>query len=185
MAKVVVFFADDLEEIEALTPVDLLRRAGNEVTTVSVMGRARVVGSHGVALEADTIFEEAEMEEADLYVLPGGSGFRHYRANERLKALLTEKERKGKRIAAICAAPAVLGDIGLLEGKEATIYPGMEEFLQGGIYRDVPYVTDGRITTGHGPGAAMDFALELVGLLNGEGAKEELRAQLVYPYRAE
>ena len=185
MANIMVFFADELEEIEALTPVDLLRRAGNDVTTVSIMGRTRVIGSHGIPVEADTVFEEADPEAADLFVLPGGSGFRFYRQHEGLKALLLQKEKEGKRIAAICAAPAVLGDLGLVEGKQATIYPGMEAQLRGATYCDVPFVTDGRITTGHGPGAAMDFALELIGLVNGKEKEEEIRTQLVYPYRAE
>lgn len=183
MAAIYVFFADGMEEIEALTPVDVLRRAGDTVITVSIMGRKEVVGSHAIRIEADQIFEETSFEDGDVFLLPGGGGgTEQLGKHTALHSLLMQKQQEGKRIAAICAAPSVLGKLGLLEGKQATIYPGMEEALCGGQYQDVPFVTDGEITTGHGPGAAMDFALELVRLLHGEEIRLQLKKQLVYPY---
>ena len=183
MAAVFVFFADGLEEIEALTQVDLLRRAGNAVTTVSIMGKREIRGAHDITVIADLLLEEADFRGGDLFILPGGGeGTQNLKACKPLGELLKEKYAAGKRIAAICAAPSILGGLGLLEGKRATVYPGMEETLDGAQYQDVPAVTDGLITTGHGPGAAMDFGLELVRLLNGEQAAAELKKQLVYQH---
>ena len=183
MAKIYVFLADGLEEIEALTPVDLFRRVGDEVTTVSIMGRKEIRGSHDITILADALLSECTFDDGDLFILPGGCpGTKHLGESEVLKALLPEKEKAGKRVAAICAAPMVLASFGMLEGKNATIYPGMQEHLAGATYHDVSFVTDGLITTGHGPGAATEFALELVRLLHGEDKKEELRRQFVYPH---
>ena len=181
MAKVFSFFADGLEEIEALTPVDLLRRAGHDVTTVSIMKRNPVRGAHNIFIEADTLFEDADFAEGDLFILPGGGeGSQNLDAHEALHALIKEKLAAGKRIAAICAAPMVFGHLGLLEGKQAVIYPGMEAELIGATPVDMPAVTDGLITTGRGPGSSFDFGLELIRLLDGEAKAEEIRAGLVY-----
>ena len=183
MANVFVFFADGMEEIEGLTQVDLLRRAGHSVTSVSVMGRKEIRGAHDIVIAADALCEETDFSEGDLFVLPGGGeGTANLGSCEPLCALLKEKYAAGKRVAAICAAPSVLGVLGLLEGKKATIYPGMEGKLCGGEYQDVPAVTDGLVTTGHGPGAAMEFGLELVRLLDGEKASAALKKQLVFQH---
>ena len=181
MAKVYSFFADGLEEIEALTPVDLLRRAGHEVKTVSIMKRSSIRGAHNIYMEADAIFEDTDFADGDLFILPGGGeGSQNLDAHEGVHALLKEKLAAGKRIAAICAAPMVFGHLGLLEGKQAVIYPGMEAELVGATPVDVPAVTDGAITMGRGPGASFDFALELIRVLDGEEKAEEIRAQVVY-----
>ena len=183
MAKIYEFFADGLEEIEALTPVDLLRRAGHEVVTVSVMGRKQIDASHGVRIEADALFEEADFSDGDLFILPGGGiGTKNLSAHEPLKALLTEKYQAGKRIAAICAAPSVLGGLGLLSGKKAVVYPGLEDKLEGAEVLTVSAVTDGTVTTGRGAGAAYDFALELIRVLDGEDAVTAMKAKTVFPY---
>ena len=183
MAKVFVFFADGMEEIEGLAQVDLLRRAGNEVVSVSIMGRNEICCTHNVCIRADALFHETDFSEGDLFVLPGGGeGTQNLGACGSLCDLLKEKHAAGKRIAAICAAPSVLAALGLLNGKKATVYPGMESQLDGAIYQDVPAVTDGLVTTGHGPGAAIDFGLELIRQINGEDKAAEIKKQLVYQH---
>ena len=183
MANVFVFFANGMEEIEAITPVDLLRRAGNPVTTVSVTGEKMIRGAHGIMIEADAVFEKTDFDSGDLFILPGGGeGTQNLAAHAPLGALLTKMEKEGKHIAALCAAPSVLAKLGLLEGKKATIYPTVADELQGATYLDVPAITDGLITTGHGPGAALEFALELVRVMNGALAAEELKKQVVFQH---
>lgn len=183
MAKVYSFWADGLEEVEAITPVDVLRRAGNEVVTVSIMGRLEIHGAHGIEVKADTLFEDEDFSDGDLFVLPGGGeGTQNLGQFKPLLNLLKEKYDKDKRVAAICAAPSVLASLGLVKGRKAVIYPGMEQMLTGADVLDVPTVTDGNVTTGHGPGAAFDFALELVRVLNGEGKAAALKKQLVYQH---
>ena len=183
MANVYSFLADGMEEMEALAPVDLLRRAGNPVTTVSVMGRSQVRGSHSIVVEADILFEKANFADGDVFVLPGGGeGTRNLGEFEPLMKLLKKKYAEGKRIAAICAAPTLLARLGMLEGKKATVYPGMEGQLGGALPQDVPAVTDGLITTGHGAGAAIEFGLELIRVLNGEKAAEDMRRQIVFQH---
>lgn len=181
MAKIYSFWADGLEEVEAITPVDVLRRAGNDVTTVSIMGRKDIRGSHGIVIRADVLFEDADFGGGDLFVLPGGGeGTQNLGKYEPLRKLLTAKYSSGKRVAAICAAPSVLASLGILDGKNAVIYPGMEPELAGAHPLDVQAVTDGTVTTGHGPGASFDFALELVRVLNGAETAAKIRKQLVY-----
>lgn len=181
MAKIYVFLADGCEEIEALTPVDLLRRAGHEVCTVSIMGRKQICGSHKIEITADALLEEIDCGSGDVFLLPGGMpGTKYLGDCGKLTALLLDKNQEGKRIAAICAAPSVLGKLGMLRGKKAVCYPGFEEQLAGAEVLEVPAVTDGNITTARGVGAAMDFALELVKNLDGEKAAGELASQVVY-----
>ena len=127
MKKVVVFLADGFEEVEGLTVVDLLRRAGAVVETVSVMGKLQIDGAHGIQVEADELFEKAFFDDAELLVLPGGMpGTLHLKEHKGLADLLCKFNEKGKRIAAICAAPTVFGALGLLKEKAACCYPGME-----------------------------------------------------------
>ena len=183
MAKVYVFLADGLEEVEAMTPVDVLRRAGNEVITVSVMGRKWIRGSHKIYLEADRLIQEVKCEDGDLYVLPGGGeGTKNLAENHDLAQILNSAYISGSHIAAICAAPSIFGKMGFLESRKATVYPGMEDTLIGAEYQDVPVVTDDNVTTGHGPGAAFDFAFELVRILNGEDSARELKKQMVFQH---
>jgi len=183
MANVFSFFADGLEEVEAITPVDFLRRAGHTVTTVSIMGRKLIHGSNGIDLMADALFEETDFSGGDLFILPGGGvGTQNLAACEPLRQLLKEKYSEGRRVAAICAAPSIFGSLGFLEGRKATVYPGMEDTLTGAEPMDVPAVTDGNVTCGHGPGAAIDFALELVQVLGGEDVRESIRQQVVFQH---
>lgn len=183
MAKIYVFLADGCEEIEALTPVDIFRRAGEDVVTVSIMGRKEVTGSHKITIQADTRIEDGTFEDGDLLFLPGGMpGTLNLRANEYLKELILSYHRAGKRLAAICAAPSILGGLGVLEGKQAVCFPGFEDQLKGAEVLQVPAVTSGNVTTGRGMGAAIDFALEVLKQLQGPDAARQMADKIVYPY---
>ena len=164
MAKIYVFLADGCEEIEALTPVDLLRRAGEDVCTVSIMGRKEVTGSHKITILADETIEEGEFDDG----------------NETLAALIRSYDDQGKKLAAICAAPSILGVMGILKDKNAVCFPGFEEKLAGANVLDVPAVTDKNVTTGRGMGAATDFALELIRVLQGEDKAKEMAEKIVF-----
>ena len=181
MAKIYVFLADGCEEIEALTPVDILRRAGEEVVTVSVMGRKEVTGSHKITIQADTVIEDGTFTDGSVLVLPGGMpGTLNLGKNEKLKELILSYHREGKRLAAICAAPSVLGKLGVLEGRQAVCFPGFEDKLSGAEYTGTGVVTDGNITTARGLGYALDLGLELTGLLISREKAAELKAQIQY-----
>lgn len=181
MEKAYVFLADGFEEIEGLTVVDILRRAGVDTQTVSIMGRKEITGSHRIALQADLIFEEVSFEDGTLFVLPGGMpGTKHLGAHEELTSLLKKAAAEGKKVAAICAAPSVLGDLGLLEGKHAACYPGFEDRLRGAQVEFTPVVTDGNITTSRGMGTAIPFALSLVAQLTDAEKAQELAKGIIY-----
>lgn len=181
MSKVYVFLADGLEEIEGLAVVDILRRSGQEVYMVSVTGSKTIVGSHNIVFQADTLFEETDFSGGSLLVLPGGlKGTNCLGAFEPLTKLLVSWDRAGKRLAAICAAPSVLGDLGILNGKKAICYPGFENRLAGAKICRQKAVTDGNVTTGMGMGAAIPFALELVRVLCGEEEAERQKKSICY-----
>lgn len=182
MKNAVVFLADGLEEIEGLTVVDLLRRAGIRVTTVSIKEKdLMVTGAHGIVIRADKCFADVDFTEQDLLVLPGGMPGTVNLGNH---AGVTGQVRKfyeeGKLIAAICAAPTVFGQMGILEGREATCYPGMEEKLTGAkvVYTEVA-VSD-NMTTSRGVGTAIPFALSLVSRLLDQKTADELAKSIVY-----
>ena len=180
MAKVCIFLADGFEEVEGLTVVDLLRRAGEEVVMVSVTGSMNLTGAHGIGIRADALFEEADCEEADMLVLPGGMpGTLHLAEHKGLGELLKKADAEGKKLAAICAAPGVLGGLGLLKGKRATCYPGCEENLKGAEIFTDPVVRDGNITTSRGVGTAILFALELIAQLEGEVKARTIKKSIV------
>ncbi len=179
--KVSVFLADGLEEIEGLTVVDILRRANVEVSMVSVTGRRQVQGAHGIGIMADETFEEADFSETGMLVLPGGlPGTTHLQEHEGLRELLLAFDREEKQIAAICAAPSVLGGLGLLRGKKACCYPSFEEKMDASEVLYDPVVTDGHITTGRGMGAAIPFALRLTELLCGKETAEKIGKSILY-----
>ena len=181
MSKVCVFLADGFEEIEGLTVVDILRRAGIETETVSVMGRKEILGAHGIKVEADKTFEEAGADKADMLVLPGGMpGTLNLKACTGLIELLKSFDRDKKYIAAICAAPSILAELGILKGRKACSYPSFEDKLNGADVVREPAVTDGHITTGRGMGTAIPFALRLTALLAGEAKAEEIKESIVY-----
>ena len=181
MAKVFAFLATGSEEVENLAVVDVLVRAGIEVKLVSVTGDREVVTSHNVHIVTDAVFEEVDCREADVLFIPGGlPGTTNMMAHEGLCAALKEAAQSGRRVAAICAAPSVLGQLGLLEGKQATCYPGFEDQLKGASYTRTGVVTDGNVTTARGLGYALDLGLELVRLLQGEVKAAKIKAAIQY-----
>ncbi|RRD02522.1 DJ-1 family glyoxalase III [Prevotella sp. OH937_COT-195] len=168
MAKVFQFMANGFEDIEAIIPVDVLRRGGVDIKTVSITETNIVESAHGVKMHTDLTFEEAEpmLGDADLLMLPGGMpGAANLNDHEGVKKALLRQAEKGKMIAAICAAPMVLGGLGLLRGRRATCYPGFEQMLTGAEYTAELFTVDGNITTGEGPAAALPYAYSLLGRL--------------------
>ena len=177
-----MFLANGFEEVEALAPLDLLRRAGCDVTTVAVGGSDTVVGAHGIAVGADipdTMFRDSKPE---MIILPGGMpGTKHLDASRTVDAALRSAANSGAYIAAICAAPMVLGKRGYLQGKAAVCFPGFEEYLEGAILqpKGVTVAVDGKIITAVGMGAAIDFGLELVEVLKGKDVASALRTAIL------
>lgn len=164
---VLVLLADGFEELEALTPVDVLRRADVEVVTVGISSKS-VRGAHGIIVEADVTAEDAPIDLADTVIFPGGMpGSLNLDASPYSDRFIEKILEKGGRLAAICAAPLVLGRRGLLAGKRATCFPGFEGELIGAVATGEPVVTDGNITTARDYRAAMEFADELVALIKG------------------
>ena len=182
MSKVSAFLAPGLEEVECLAVVDLLRRAGIDVDLVSIAESAAVTGSHGITIVCDHTFGEARFDDADCLFLPGGMPGTENLANHAgLCSLLQRHAEGGRRIAAICAAPSVPGRLGLLEGRQATCYPGWEDWLMGARYTRQGIVTDGPFTTARGLGFAIDLGLELVSLLAGPEQAARLKAAIQHP----
>ena len=184
MAKVYAFLADGLEEVECLAVVDVLRRSGVEVTLVSVTGDRKVTDSHGIELGTDALFEDVDPDVADVLFLPGGMpGTNNLKAHMGLRAAVECANKQGRRIAAICAAPSILGSMGLLKGRTATCYPGFEDQLTGVSYTSQGVVTDGNITTGRGLGFALDMGLELIRLLQGPQQAQKIAAAIQYNWK--
>ena len=180
MKSAYIFLANGFEEIEALTVVDLLRRAEVNVSMVSVTGKKTVHGAHKIDILADILFEEL-LGEVDMLILPGGgSGTRTLMAHRELGKLLMNYDKQGKYLAAVCAAPSVYGILGLLQGKKATCYPGWEENLHGAMVIDEKVVEDQNIITSKGPGTSMEFALCLIKKLCGEAKAKQIRNELLY-----
>ena len=171
MAKVYEFLSNGFEDIEALAPVDILRRGGLEVKTVSITGEQMVETTHGIKLMTDLRIEDiADFSDVDAMLLPGGlPGATNLNKHRMLREILLEQYNQGRIVAAICAAPLVLGSIGILEGKRATCYPGFEnDEKYHGTYTAAPLQQDGKIVTANGAGNAMTFALYLLAALQGE-----------------
>ncbi len=180
MKKVYIHFADGFEEIEAITPVDVLRRGGCEVTMVSVTGNKLVKGAHGIIFTTDKLFEEVNYNDVDMIILPGGMpGAKNLDNHAGLKAKIVEVNQKGKLVTAICAAPMVLGHLGLLKGKKATCFPGFESDLIGTNSTGKSVEIDGKIITGKGSGVATKFALTLLEALEGKQKADEVKKQMM------
>lgn len=176
---IAVLLADGFEEIEALTPVDMLRRAGLEVLTVGITSKI-AVGAHGISVICDKLPEEIDLDMISTVILPGGMpGSLNLDASAFTDEILKSVNARGGRIAAICAAPLVLGRRGLLEGKRATCYPGFENELVGATVTDEPVITDGNITTARGMGVALEFSKELISLLVTKEKAEELSSAIM------
>ncbi len=183
MARVLVPLAQGCEELEAVTVVDLLRRAGIEVVTAG-LEKGPVKCSRGVVLVPDATLDEVLDQSFDMVVLPGGlPGADHLQNDPRIRELLRRMHREGGYTAAICAAPKVLADAGLLESRQATSYPGVLEAMDLPATRllEKPVVVDEKVVTSRGPGTAMEFALELIGLLLGKEARRQVEEPLMRP----
>ena len=192
MKKVAVLLADGFEEIEALTVVDILRRASVYVDTVSITDEYKVRGSHGINVQTEDLFDEVNFVEFDMIVLPGGmpgttnlealAAFFPENLDEHpgVKRVVEDYVTSGKYVAAICAAPSILGGMGLLKGKRAACYPSVEDKLSGAVISRLPVVQDGNIITSRGMGTAIDFALKLTEILFDREKAEELAASIIY-----
>lgn len=181
MKYVCVFLADGFEEIEALTVVDVLRRAGVRVDTVSISGDELVQGAHWIGVKADKVFEEVSISKADMLVLPGGMpGTKNLQKHHGLEELLRAYDKEEKWIGAICAAPSILGELGMLDGRKACCYPSFEEKLTGAEVVQEPAVADGHIITGRGMGTAIPFALKLAEVLVGVEKAEQIRESILF-----
>jgi 4-methyl-5(b-hydroxyethyl)-thiazole monophosphate biosynthesis len=183
MKSVLIPLAPGFEDLEAVTLVDLLRRAGIEVVTAGLHG-GLIEGSRGVRVQPDATLDEVMARDFDMIALPGGMpGAEHLKNDARVQAVLRRLGRTGKYTAAICAAPIALAQAGLLDGKRATSYPGFVEQLglPNTTCLDDPVVVDGKVATSRGPGTAMDFALTLIELLVGKAKRDQVEAGLVRP----
>lgn len=178
---VAIFFAEGYEEIEALTVADLTKRAGIETWLVSVTEEKSVISSHGITVLMDKTLSEIEFDKVDMIVLPGGMpGTLHLEACEILMDQVRKFDQAGKFISAICAAPTILGHLGLLKGRKACCYPGMEEELLGAeVSYDSCAVSD-HILTSRGMGTALDFGLRIIERFRGETAAGEMAEKIVY-----
>lgn len=184
MSRIAVFFAEGYEEIEALTVVDICRRAGVEVQMVSVSGAKVVNSSHGVGVQMDMSFEEVNFDSLDMIVLPGGMpGTKNLEAHEGLMAQVDAFDRAGRYLAAICAAPSILGHRGILQGRKAGCYPGWEQHLTGAEVSMDDATVDGHIITGRGMGCAIPFSLAIVAQLLGQEQADKVAESIVYRSR--
>lgn len=180
MKKAIVFLADGCEMVEALTPVDLLRRAGVEVHTVSIKENKAVVSSHKVTLMADKTLSETP-QEADVVILPGGMpGTTNLGACKEVTDIVRRQFESGGIVAAICAAPSILGDMGILDGKRAVCYPSFEERLKGAKVTANEVEVDGNVITSRGMGTAITFALAIIGELLGQDKAKEIGSQVIF-----
>lgn len=178
---VYMFLAEGFEEVEALAPLDLLRRAGVEVTTVGIGGDS-ITGSHGITVKADIKDKKVKFDKIDMVILPGGMpGTKNLDASETVHKALDLANEQNAYIAAICAAPMILGKRGDLKDKDAVCYPGFEEYLEGAKLhpREVTVAIHGKTITARGMGVALEFGLELVNALCGEDKSEELRRSVI------
>ncbi len=181
MYKVAIFLADGFEEIEALTVVDILRRAQIDIDMVSITGKREVVGTHDIGVIADKLFEEVDFSSVDMLVLPGGMpGTNHLLDHEGLDQFLVDFNEQGKSLAAICAAPMVLGKKGLLKGKDATCFPGFEDDLIGAKHLDQDVVVDGNVITSKGMGTAIDFSLAIIKSIKNDEEASKMAETIQY-----
>ena len=180
MNQITIHLADGFEEIEAVTIIDVLRRAGLNAVTVSVTGNRMVKGSHQIEIKADFLFEEVDYNIGEMIILPGGMpGSKNLNEHEGLKSQIVAYHKAGKYLAAICAAPIVFGNLGILQGKRAVCYPGYETHLIGAEVRNTSYVIDDKVITGRGAGVALQFSLEIVRIMKGEEKAIQLRKAML------
>ncbi|NJK34954.1 MAG: DJ-1/PfpI family protein [Oscillatoriales cyanobacterium SM2_2_1] len=181
MPTAVIPVPTGFEEIEVVTIIDILRR-GEVGITVAGLDNITVTGSHHITLQTDVLLDQVLDSPFDLVVLAGGPGTKTLQTDNRVRSLL-QRQAEGQRwIGAICAAPIVLAQAGLLEGKNVAAHPTVHDHLGGALIRSAPVVVDGKIVTGSGPGAAMDFALQLVSLLRGTAIAQSLAQSMLVPF---
>ena len=181
MKRAFIFLANGFEELEAIAPIDILRRADIPVITVSVSDSKMVTGAHNVNLVADQLFSETDFSDNAILILPGGGvGTKNLAAHKQLNELLLRQFEKNKNLAAICAAPSVFGNLGLLAGKEAVCYPGFEEKLVGADIPDQSVVKSDNIITARGAGVAVPFALKIVETLKGAELAHQIAKQIIF-----
>ena len=174
-----VLMVDGFEEIEAIEPIDIIRRAGLNVLTVGVNGEM-VKGAHDITIKTDILIEDVNKEDMELLMLPGGAGHTKLDEDKRVHEIIDYADKEGIYIAAICASPSIIGKKGLLKGKKATCFPGFEEYLVGAEVVSESVVTDGKIITARGAGAAADFGFEIVRLLKNKEVADGLRGTMQY-----
>ena len=179
MSKILIFFAEGFEEIEGLTVVDLCRRANLDISTVSVTESNKVVSSHNIPIITDKVISEVNFDEADMIVLPGGiPGTPNLAACQTLVDNLIKFNEQGKMLAAICAAPSVLGNNGILDGKKATCYPGFENELKGAEYVVAKSVVSENVITSCGMGGSIEFGLAIVAHYCGQEVAEDMAVKI-------
>lgn len=182
MGTVYEFLANGFEEVEALAPVDIMRRAKLNVKTVSVTGTKEVETSHHVKIVADLLFEEADFSDLEMIVLPGGMpGAVNLSEHAGLRSLIEKAYKDGKLLTAICAGPMVYGKMGLLKGRKATCYPGFDQYLEGAHYTGRLVEEDGPFTTGKGPAASLSLGYAIVERFCGKEKADELKAGMLFP----
>jgi protein deglycase len=178
MTTVLVPLFEGFEEIEAVTIIDVLRRAGVEVTTAGLTTQT-VIGAHAIAVIADTLLDQVDAGQFDAIVLAGGSGTFRLREDQRIAKMIVAHADANKLVAAICAAPSVLSAAGLLKDRRATSYPSVKDKMQVAEYLTIPVVVDGNVVTSRGPGTAMAFALKLAEILQGDAIANKLAADMI------
>ncbi|MBE6671031.1 MAG: DJ-1/PfpI family protein [Ruminococcaceae bacterium] len=173
---VYIFLADGFEEIEALTPIDMLRRADIAITSVSINETEVVTGAHGIKVVADRTIDNTPVEDIDMVILPGGlPGADNLRANSKVQSFIDKAYAEDKYLCAICAAPRILGEKGILSGKKATCYPGFEKYLEGAEILKDGCVTDGKVITAMGMGKSIDFSLAIIKALKNADTAEKIK----------
>ena len=179
--KVAVHFAEGFEEIEALAPVDILRRAEIECVTVSVTGNKEVSSTRGVKVLADKLIDDVDYSDIDMLILPGGMpGTKNLGQSKKLLEIILKFYNEKKWLAAICAAPSVFGELGILKNETAVCYPGVEEKLEGANIGSEKCVVSNKIITSKGPGTAMDFSFKIVEVLKNIETAEKLKKEMIY-----
>lgn len=176
---VYVLLADGFEEVEAIEPIDILRRGGIEVQTVGINGKT-VTGAHGITVAADIEINDADMSKAELLMLPGGAGHELLDASNDVHGMINYALTNNIYISAICAAPSILGKKMILEGKKATCFPGYEKYLYDAEVVTDKVVVDGKIITGRGAGAAADFGFAMLAQLKGQDTADKIRETMQY-----
>ena len=181
MAQALIFLATGYEEVEMLTVVAMVRRAGIEIDMISISDTLEVTSSHNVTIRADKLLTEADFDAAQILILPGGiPGTPNLRACDLLCQKLIEFAHNGKKVAAVCAAPTVLASLGILEGKKATCYPSFADKLETGDYVKQPVVVDGNVITSRGMGTCIDFAGAIIEALKDKATAEDIKKKIIY-----